>query len=81
MKKINKLIVLAGLLLFSSPLWAQKKMTEATITYDIVVNTNNSAPKAADLLDGATSVIYLTGNSSRSEIISSLGTPSAMADE
>jgi len=80
MKKINKLIVLTGLLLFSSPLWAQKKMTEATITYDIVVNTNNSAPKAADLLDGATSVIYLKGNSSRSEMISSLGTQSTIVD-
>ena len=55
-------------------------MTEATITYDIVVNTNNSAPKAADLLDGATSVIYLKGNSSRSEMISSLGTQSTIVD-
>ena len=80
MKKINKLIVITGLLLFSLPLWAQKKMTEATITYDIVVNTNNSAPKAADLLDGATSVIYLKGNSSRSEMTSSLGTQSTIID-
>ena len=80
MKKINKLIAITGVLFFSSPLWAQKKMTEATITYDIVVNTNNITPKAADLLDGATSVIYLKGNSSRSEMISSLGTQSTIID-
>jgi GLPGLI family protein len=53
---------------------SQKRLTEATISYDIVINTDNSTPQAADLLDGATSVIYLKGNSSRSEMISSLGT-------
>ncbi len=59
---------------------AQKKLTEATITYDIVINTNNSSPKAADLLDGAVSVVYLKGNASRSEMISSLGTQSTIVD-
>ena len=59
---------------------AQKKLTEATISYDIVINTNNSKPQAADLLDGATSVVYLKGNSSRSEMISSLGTQATVID-
>jgi GLPGLI family protein len=59
---------------------AQKKLTEATISYDIVINTNNTTPQAADLLDGAISVIYLKGNSSRSEMISSLGTQSTIVD-
>lgn len=57
-----------------------RKLTEATISYDIVINTNNSTPKAADLLDGAVSVIYLKGNSSRSEMVSSLGTQSTIID-
>lgn len=60
--------------------WAQKKLTEATISYDIVINTNNTTPQAADLLDGAVSVIYLKGNSSRAEMISSLGTQSTIID-
>ncbi len=60
--------------------FSQKKLTEATISYDIVINTNNSTPQAADLLDGAVSVIYLKGNSSRSEMISSLGTQSTIID-
>jgi GLPGLI family protein len=59
---------------------AQRKLTEATITYDIVINTSNAKPQAADLLDGATSVIYLKGNSSRSEMISSLGTQATIID-
>ena len=59
---------------------AQKRLTEATISYDIVINTSNKTPQAADLLDGATSVIYLKGNSSRSEMISSLGTQATIID-
>lgn len=61
-------------------LQAQKRLTEATISYDIVINTNNAKPQVADALDGATSVIYLKGNSSRSEMISSLGTQSTIID-
>lgn len=74
--------ILAGIffLVFSMQALAQKKLTEATITYDIIVNTNNKSPQAADLLDGATSVIYLKGNSSRSEMMSSLGKQSTIID-
>jgi GLPGLI family protein len=81
MKKIAAIITLTGCLFLSSvQLFAQKKLTEATISYDIVINTNNTTPQAADLLDGAISVIYLKGNSSRSEMISSLGTQSTIVD-
>jgi GLPGLI family protein len=59
---------------------AQRRLTEATISYDIVINTANKTPQAADLLDGATSVIYLKGSSSRSEMISSLGTQATIID-
>ena len=59
---------------------AQRRLTEATISYDIVINTSNQTPQAADLLDGATSVIYLKGNSSRAEMVSSLGTQSTIVD-
>lgn len=57
-----------------------RKLTEGTIYYDIVVNTSTSKPQGADLLDGATSVIYIKGNSSRSEMISSLGTQATIID-
>jgi GLPGLI family protein len=69
------------LVLFASQLvFGQKRLTEATISYDIVINTNNAKPEAADMLDGATSVVYLKGNSSRSDMISSLGTQSTIID-
>jgi GLPGLI family protein len=79
MKNVSK-IFLVICLLASFAASAQRKLTEATISYDIVVNTNNAKPQAADLLDGATSVIYLKGNSSRSEMISSLGTQATIID-
>lgn len=82
MKKLSfiSFIFLAALLVTANSAFGQKRLTEATISYDIVINTNNSTPKAADLLDGAVSVIYLKGNSSRSEMISSLGTQSTIVD-
>ena len=72
MKKIYTISALLGLLMISMDLLAQRRLTEATISYDIVINTTNETPQAADLLDGATSVVYLKGSSSRSDMISSL---------
>lgn len=80
MKKTAQIVFGMIALVFSAPLFGQKKLTEATISYDVVINTDNKSPQAADLLDGATSIIYLKGNSSRSEMISSLGTQSTIID-
>src|SRR5258705_11861910 len=80
MKRIQTILLVLILVFSSLPMMAQRKLTEATITYDIVINTSNATPQAADLLDGATSVIYLKGNSSRSEMISSLGTQATIID-
>lgn len=80
MKSIFKITTVGALLLISTLGSAQRKLTEATISYDIVINTSNQTPQAADLLDGATSVIYLKGNMSRSEMISSLGTQATIVD-
>lgn len=59
---------------------AQKKLTEGTISYDIVINTGSEKPRAADFFDGATSTVYLKGNKSRTEMVSSLGTQSTIID-
>lgn len=65
---------------FNAPVWAQKKLSEGTISYDIVINTSSNKPQAADFFDGATSTIYLKGNKSRTEMVSSLGTQSTIID-
>ena len=73
-------IILAFCLCIAGNALSQKKLTEATITYDIVINTHDSNPRAADMLDGATSIIYLKGSPSRSEMKSSLGTQATLID-
>lgn len=59
---------------------AQKKFTEGVINYDIVINTGTDKPQAADFFDGATSTVYLKGNRSRTEMVSSLGTQATLID-
>lgn len=59
---------------------AQKKITEGTISYDIKINTGKSDPQIADMFDGATSIVYIKGPHTRSEMISSLGTQSTIID-
>ena len=61
-------------------LQAQKRLSEATITYDIEIESSGENPQAADLLDGAVNMVYLKGNSSRSEMISTLGSQSTIVD-
>ncbi|MBN8687818.1 MAG: hypothetical protein J0M10_12400 [Chitinophagales bacterium] len=80
MKKIYTITALLFSLGSATLLQAQRRLTEATISYDIVINTSNKTPQAADLLDGATSVVYLKSNSSRADMISSLGTQATIVD-
>jgi GLPGLI family protein len=78
--QISALIAISAFVGYTASAQQPKRLTEATIIYDIVINTDNAEPKAADLLDGATSVIYLKGNSSRSEMVSGLGTQATIID-
>jgi len=78
MKKLYSILSLALIVSFSAQ--AQKKLTEATISYDIVINTGTDKPRAADFFDGATNTIYIKGNKSRTEMVSSLGTQSTIID-
>jgi GLPGLI family protein len=78
MKKTS-IFLIAGLI-FSASAFAQKKFTEGVISYDIVINTDSDKPQAADFLDGATTTVFLKGNKSRTEMVSSLGTQSTIID-
>jgi GLPGLI family protein len=60
--------------------FAQKKFSEGTIHYDIVINTGTEKPQAADFFDGATSTVFLKGLRSRTEMVSSLGTQATLID-
>lgn len=78
MKKLLTVFVLVSVL--SSSVFAQKRMTEGTITYDIVINTGSDKPKNADFLDGATSAVFIKGKMVRREMVSPLGTQATILD-
>ncbi len=77
---MNKVIVILLLTCIGLTSIAQKKFSEGTISYDIVINTTSDKPTAADFFDGATSTVYLKGNKSRVEMVSSLGTQATLID-
>jgi len=52
---------------------AQRNIAEATITYDMVIQTGSNAPQKGDALTGASTTVYLKGNNSRTDMVSSLG--------
>lgn len=52
---------------------AQKVMKEGVMVYNMSVESGSNEPKMADMLDGATTTIYLKGNLSRVELVSGLG--------
>lgn len=77
---MKQLTLFVAAFLLVSAAYGQKKLTEGTISYDIVINTNSDKPQAADFLDGATSTVYIKGNKSRTEMVSSLGTQATIID-
>ena len=80
MKTVLKPAVVFFSLLFTCNLFAQKRITEGTISYNITVNTGNANPSIADMCDGAASIVYLKGYMSRFEKVSSLGVESTIVD-
>ena len=80
MKKLKKIVVVLVYLFWIFKAEAQKRITEGTISYDIVVSTGNSNPSIADMFDGATSIVYLKGYQTRFERVSSLGVESTIVD-
>jgi GLPGLI family protein len=72
MKFYKSILIIASL--FIIPVcYGQKNFTEGSLVYNISVETGSNEPKMADMLDGATTTIYVKGNQSRTEMVSGLG--------
>ncbi len=56
---------------------AQKTINEATLNYDIIVVSSNN-PSAKKLLEGSVLNVYIKGEKSRTDVVSNLGTESAI---
>lgn len=78
--KSFSIIFLLSFFLLSPYVDAQKALSEGTLVYNISVETGSGEPKMADMLDGATTTIYIKGNESRSELVSSLGREATIYD-
>lgn len=59
---------------------AQKTISEGTLVYNISIQTSGKEPTIADMLDGATTTIYIKGGQSRSELVSGLGSDITIYD-
>jgi len=76
----NKIWSLTLFLLIAFSATAQKKFTEGTISYDVVITTGSDKPRNADFLDGTTVVNYIKGDKSRTEMVSPLGALTTIYD-
>ena len=68
------------LIFFSVNSIAQKSFSEATLIYNISVETGNKEPNMADMFDGATTTVYIKGGQSRSDMVSGLGSEVTILD-
>src|SRR5205085_11361361 len=74
--------LLFSFIVFSAlPAFAQRKLTEGSILYDITINNGTDKPQNAEFLDGATNAVYIKGGKVRTEMVSSLGTQSTIIDQ
>ncbi len=78
MNTFKDLILIIGLLTGPLLSFSQKMISECTIIYDMVIQTGNNEPKKGDALEGATTTVYLKGNNSRTDMLSTLGKESAI---
>lgn len=78
--KILKIGFVVTLFLSAFSLKAQKVIFEGTLIYNISIQTGSNEPKMADMLDGATTAIYIKGSQSRSELVSGLGSEVTIYD-
>jgi GLPGLI family protein len=72
MKNIKWFIALASMLTISMLANAQRSISEATLVYDLQIETGNNA-QSGNALAGAKTTVFLKGNNSRTEQVSPLG--------
>jgi len=71
--KFSRLILVGWIMISGFAAYAQRTVSEGTITYDIFIQSKNAGVKEYGGLSGSKSIIYLKGALSRTEMNSSLG--------
>ena len=73
MKKVRVFVLVTGLFASVVSANAQRNIAEATVIYDMEIQTGNNTPQSGNALTGATTTIYFKGNNSRTDMASALG--------
>lgn len=73
MKNIYKITFLFVLASVTQKSFSQKIFSEGTLVYDVSIQTGNNSQSGSSGLNGATNTVYLKGNNSRTDMVSSLG--------
>ena len=76
---IIKIAGLVSMTMLNAFSYAQKTISEGTITYNISTQSDNKSSQA-DPLSGATNTIYLKGSLSKTEMVSPLGKETTIYD-
>lgn len=79
MKRIHFIHILFFLFSYFN-VTAQKTISEGTLVYTMSIQTSSKTPTMADMLDGATTSVYIKGSQSRSEMVSGLGSDVTIYD-
>ena len=80
MKTLIKLSFLIAIFFLSVNTFAQKQLTDATIVYNLSIETRNGEKQLANGLNGAVLTIFLSKDKSRTEMVSSPGTETTVYD-
>lgn len=73
MKKLKGFMLTVVLFVTFFSANAQRNIAEATLVYDMVIQTGNNTPQSGGALTGAATTVYLKGNNSRTDMASALG--------
>lgn len=72
MKQLRTSVLLIAFTTFFATAKAQRSIAEATMVYDMEIQNGNGS-QGSGALTGATTSVYLKGNNSRTDMVSSLG--------
>ena len=80
MKTIIKISFLIAIVFLNQNIFAQKQLSDATIVYNLSIETRNGEKQLANGLNGAILTISLSKDKSRTELISGPGTETTVYD-
>ena len=80
MKTVLKISLLTVSIFFAANTFAQKQLTDATIVYNLAIETRNGEKQLSNGLNGAVLTLFLSKDKSKTEMVSVPGTETNVYD-